>query len=88
MNYRYIIPIAALLIGSEQAISAALSEAGVTNADCAPFHVRLDPSTWNTSQAADLGSSIGQTFFTEDTLIAGIKVWLPPYPSSSAPIST
>jgi hypothetical protein len=51
--------------------------------ECAPFHVRLEPSTWNTSRPADLGSAVGQTFLAEDTLITGITVWLPPnFPSS------
>ena len=54
-----------------------------SQSDCVPFHVRLDPSIANTSRPADLGRAIGQTFLAEDTLIAGITVWLPPnFPSS------
>jgi len=52
-------------------------------AECSPFHVRLEPSTWNTSRAADLGRAIGQTFLAEDTLISRITVWRPPnFPTS------
>jgi hypothetical protein len=72
----------ALLLGCVTT-SMGAPHAEAADLPCAPFHVRLDPSTWNTSRAADLGSAIGQTFLAEDTLITRITLWLPPnYPTA------
>jgi len=77
MKWRGVVLLTGVLAGWEQAIPLAAVGA-VAESECAPFHVRLDPSMANTSRPADLGRAIAQTFLAEDTLIARITVWLPP----------
>jgi hypothetical protein len=45
---------------------------------CSPVHVRLDPTTANTSRSPFAGRALGQTFLAEDTVITRITVWRPP----------
>jgi hypothetical protein len=75
MKCRDVLGLIALLVGSVTTMSVAVPRAEAADVPCAPFNVRLDPSTWTTARDGFFGKAIGQTFLASDTLIRKITVW-------------
>jgi hypothetical protein len=74
MKYRHVAWIVGLFV---VAASMAPPQAIAADPECAPFHIRLDPSIWNTSRSPIGATALGQTFLANDTLITKITVWRP-----------